>query len=50
MSLDVDSTIQENPEILTNKAIVMISDKWHPGVIAIISTRISKQYNRPPSW
>ncbi len=25
----------------------MISDKWHPGVIAIISTRISKLYNRP---
>ena len=25
----------------------MISDKWHPGVIAIISTRISKHYNRP---
>lgn len=47
MSLDVDSTIQEKPEILDNKAIVMISDKWHPGVIAIISTRISKQYNRP---
>lgn len=47
MSLDVDSTIQENPEILSNKAIVMVSDKWHPGVIAIISTRISKQYNRP---
>ncbi len=47
MSVDVDSTILENPEILTNKAIVMISDKWHPGVIAIISTRISKQYNRP---
>jgi single-stranded-DNA-specific exonuclease len=47
MSLDVDTTIQENPEILNNKAIVMISDKWHPGVIAIISTRISKLYNRP---
>ncbi len=47
MSLDVDSTIQENPSILDNKAIVMVSDKWHPGVIAIISTRISKQYNRP---
>jgi single-stranded-DNA-specific exonuclease len=47
MSLDVDSTIQENADILANKAIVMISDKWHPGVIAIISTRISKQYNRP---
>lgn len=47
MSLDVDTTLQENPNILKNKAIVMISDKWHPGVIAIISTRISKLYNRP---
>lgn len=47
MSIDVDATIQENPTILDNKAIVMVSDKWHPGVIAIISTRISKQYNRP---
>ncbi|WP_042280870.1 single-stranded-DNA-specific exonuclease RecJ [Candidatus Protochlamydia sp. R18] len=47
MSSDVDSTIQQIPAILSNKAIVMVSDKWHPGVIAIISTRISKQYNRP---
>jgi single-stranded-DNA-specific exonuclease len=47
MSLDVDSTIQSRPDILENKAIVMISDKWHSGVIAIISTRISKQYTRP---
>lgn len=47
MSADVDTTILEHPEILNDKAIVMVSDKWHPGVIAIISTRISKQYNRP---
>lgn len=47
MSLDVDATIHEKPNILKDKAIVMVSDKWHPGVIAIISTRISKQYNRP---
>lgn len=47
MSLDVDSTLHENPKILQDRAIVMVSDKWHPGVIAIISTRISKQYNRP---
>lgn len=47
MSLDVDTAISKHPEILSNKAIVMMSDKWHPGVIAIISTRISKQYNRP---
>lgn len=47
MSLDVDTAILENPDILDRKAIVMVSDKWHPGVIAILSTRISKQYNRP---
>lgn len=47
MSLDVDTSLLENPHIINDKAIVMQSDKWHPGVIAIISTRISKQYNRP---
>lgn len=47
MSTDVDGTISLQPDILNNKAIVMTSDKWHPGVIAIISARISKQYNRP---
>lgn len=47
MSLDVDTTLLHYPEVLTNKAIIMVSDKWHPGVIAIISTRISKHYNRP---
>jgi single-stranded-DNA-specific exonuclease len=47
MSVDVDATIVEQPEMLLNKGIVMMSDKWHPGVIAILSTRISKQYNRP---
>lgn len=47
MSMDVDTTIAEQPHILDDRAIVMSSDKWHPGVIAIVSTRISKQYNRP---
>lgn len=47
MSADVESIIAQNPDILNQKAIVIHSDKWHPGVIAIISTRISKAYNRP---
>lgn len=47
MSVDVENTIAQNPEILSQKAIIMESDKWHPGVIAILSTRISKLYNRP---
>jgi single-stranded-DNA-specific exonuclease len=47
MSADVENIIHLHPEILSAKAIVMQSDKWHPGVIAILSTRISKHYNRP---
>jgi len=47
MSVDVEGTMALQPEILQQKAIIMNSDKWHPGVIAILSTRISKHYNRP---
>lgn len=47
MSVDVDNIISAHPEILSLKAIVMFSDKWHPGVIAILSTRFAKHYNRP---
>ncbi len=39
--------IQQHPEILDDKAIVISSDKWHSGVIPIVTTRISKQFNRP---
>ncbi len=47
ISLDVDNIITAHPEILRHKAIVLHSDKWHPGVIAILSTRFAKHYNRP---
>lgn len=47
MSADVESIIAGQPEIMQKKAIIIQSDKWHPGVIAILSTRISKQFNRP---
>jgi single-stranded-DNA-specific exonuclease len=47
MSADIENMINNNPEILSHKAIVIFSEKWHPGVIAIISTRIAKLYNRP---
>lgn len=46
-SEDVENLLQTHPEILDEKAIVLDSDKWHPGIIAIISARIAKQYNRP---
>lgn len=44
---DIESTLYKNPEILAQKAIVLASSKWHPGVIPILSARIAKQYNRP---
>lgn len=47
MAVDVDNIINAHPEILCLKAIVMHSDKWHPGVIAILATRFAKYYNRP---
>ncbi len=47
VSIDVEQQLEESPEILDNRAIVLHSDKWHPGVIAIVTTRICKRFNRP---
>ncbi len=44
---DIEIFLQQNPAILEKKAIVLHSDKWHPGIIPIITARIAKQYNRP---
>ncbi len=44
---DIERFIARNPQILQEKAIVLDSDKWHAGIIPIISARIAKQYNRP---
>lgn len=44
---DIEKYIKENPQILGEKAIVLSSDRWHPGIIPIITARIAKQYNRP---
>lgn len=46
-SVDIEEYIFQHPEILTEKAIVLTSEKWHPGVIPILSARIAKQYSRP---
>lgn len=44
---DIDKYLDENPEVFKEKAIVLYSNKWHPGIIPIISARIAKQSNRP---
>jgi single-stranded-DNA-specific exonuclease len=47
VSVDIEETLFQHPELLHHKAIVLFSEKWHPGIIAILSARIAKQYNRP---
>lgn len=47
VAVDVEKTLGTEPDIFKNRAIVISSKKWHPGVIPIISARIAKQYNRP---
>lgn len=47
VSIDVEQTLATNPEIVKNKAIVLSSSNWHPGVIPIVTARLAKQYNRP---
>ncbi len=46
-SEDIEAHLFKNPNIMKEKAIVLQSDKWHPGIIAILSSRIAKQTNRP---
>lgn len=47
VAIDVEKMIATHPELLKNRAIVLFSKDWHPGVIPIIAARITKQYNRP---
>lgn len=46
-ALDIEEMLFQNPEILKGKAIVLQSDKWHPGIVAILAARVAKQMNRP---
>jgi single-stranded-DNA-specific exonuclease len=46
-SEDIDTYISCHPDLFKEKAIVLYSQKWHPGIIPIITARIAKLYNRP---
>ncbi len=46
-SEEIEEYLRENSSVLKDKALVLSSNKWHPGVIAIITARIAKAYNRP---
>ena len=44
---EIEEFLFKHPYILNEKAIVLQSDKWHPGIIAILASRVAKQTNRP---
>ena len=44
---EIDHYIETHSEVLKEKALVLSSRNWHPGIIPILSAKIAKQYNRP---
>lgn len=46
-SAEIEKIIEANPTLLDHKGLVIVSESCHPGIIAIISARIAKLYNRP---
>ena len=44
---DIDRRFKKDSSLLGDRAIVLASENWHPGVIASTTTRLSKNYNRP---
>lgn len=46
-SEDLENYLLAHPEIFDHKAIFLSSETWHPGIIAILTARLSKLYNRP---
>lgn len=47
VATDIDKILKKHPSITSHNAIVLSSSHWHSGVIPIVTTKISKLYNRP---
>lgn len=39
--------LQDNPELLKQRALVLDHEGWHQGVIGIVASRLVNKYNRP---
>lgn len=44
---EIELYLHQHPEVLQEKALFLVSENWHPGVIPIITARLAKLYNRP---
>jgi single-stranded-DNA-specific exonuclease len=43
----LDALLEAEPLHLSQRGIVLASDRWHTGIIPLLCTRISRKYNRP---
>ncbi len=39
--------LEENPELLSRKSMVLASNEWHEGVLGIVASRLARIYWRP---
>jgi single-stranded-DNA-specific exonuclease len=47
MLRDVLDLVKTSPNLRGRKSIVLASEKWHPGVVGIVASRIVDLYHRP---
>ena len=47
MLRDVLDVVKADPALRGRKSIVLASEKWHPGVVGIVASRIVDLYHRP---
>lgn len=47
MVAELDELILEDPNCLNDKAIILSSEKWLPGIVPLLTARVTKQFHRP---
>ncbi|MFW5975579.1 MAG: single-stranded-DNA-specific exonuclease RecJ, partial [Desulfosalsimonas sp.] len=43
----IELYLDESPEILEQKALVLADEQWHQGVLGIVASRVAEKYCRP---
>ncbi|MCL2650623.1 MAG: single-stranded-DNA-specific exonuclease RecJ [Candidatus Azobacteroides sp.] len=44
---EANALLEDNPEMLKQKIIVVFSPEWHKGVIGIVASRLTEKYYKP---
>ena len=44
---DIGNMVKDDPSITENRIIVFSSPNWHPGVVGIVSSKVTEKYGKP---